>query len=101
MRLLGMPWGSSPMQPEAWAPVGLKYRSSTAFQVCGQVNEGGGDRLCPSSVQRPLPPRSLSHSLSLGRSRGPALPGAVTLRSHRRLPSSSVLLGGRCLESHL
>lgn len=35
MRLLGMPWGSSPMRPEAWAPVGLKYRSSTAFQACG------------------------------------------------------------------
>lgn len=42
MRLLGMPCGSSPILPEAWAPMGLKYRSSTAFQACGmQVRQRG------------------------------------------------------------
>lgn len=53
-----MPWGSSPMQPEEWAPMGLKYLSRTAFQACwDRVGwKQGADYFPEESRGLPLPP---------------------------------------------
>ena len=40
MRLLGMPFGSSPMRPLLCAPTGLKYRSSTTFHELSDLTRG-------------------------------------------------------------
>ena len=32
MRLAGTPCGSSPIDPEGWAPTGFKYLKTIAFQ---------------------------------------------------------------------
>ena len=52
MRLLGIPLGLSPNRPLSWAPMGLKYRSSTTLQSLSGTQKSDKIR---SSINLVLP----------------------------------------------
>lgn len=92
MRLLGMPCGSSPMWPEAWAPMGLKYRSNTAFQVYRTWVRrwGAGVQTVSQLNPEPFTHPSNTCSLSLESSRGWGPPPSAVTAGSWALASSSV-----------